>query len=259
MSQNPALPEHDYRSPLSEEWLFKAGALLFLLAGPLGGLGSALHPRPDPDGQVSMIETVADHTIWIPIHVASMLSVVLTLGGLVVLYRSLSTQPERGLARLGLIAAVVGAAVTLVALAVDGVALKHVADAWAVTRDADRDMMTMVARAVEELSLPLQALNTLAWFGVPFVAYGLAVIYSSGYPSSMGWIAVVCGIACIVLGVVRLFAGSGNAALLLLVTIFTTINSLWLIPISVLLRRRARALAVASLDERLDGAAPVVA
>lgn len=258
MSQSPTLPEHDHRSPLAEEWLFKAGAMLFLVAGPLGGLGQALHPRPDPDVALSMLETVAATSIWIPIHVASMLSVILTLGGLVALYRSLSTQPERGLARLGSIAAVVGAAVTLVALAIDGVAFKHIADTWAATSGADRDVATVVALAVEEVILPLQALNTLAWFGFPFVAYGLSVIYSSGYPSWMGWIAVVCGVVCIVLGVVQLFAGSGTSTLLLLVKIFTTINSLWLIPISMLLRRRARALAVASLNERLGGADPAV-
>ena len=252
MSQVPALPEHDYQSPLSEEWLFKAGATLFLVAGPLGGLGQALHPRPNPDDHLSMIAAAAATPFWIPIHVASMLSVVLTLAGLVALSRSLSTQPERGLARLGLMTAVIGAAVTLVGLALDGVALRHIADAWSITSGADRAVMTAIALAVEELILPLQALNTLAWFGAPFVAFGLSVIYSSGYPSRIGWIAVVAGTTCIVLGVVQLVSGFGNSSLLLLVTISTTINSLWMIPISILLRRRARALAVASLDERME-------
>ena len=249
MSHIPVPPEHDPESPLSEEWLFKVGASLFLLAGPLGGLGQALHPRPNPEIPLAVIEAVASSAIWIPIHVASMLSVVLTLGGLVALSRSLSTQPERGLARLGLMAAVIGAAITLVALAVEGVALKRIADTWAASSGTDRGVMTAVAVAVEELVLPLQALNTLAWFGAPFVAFGLSVVYSSGYPSRMGWIAVVSGGICIVLGVVQLLSGSASSTLLLAVTIFTTVNSLWLIPISMLLRRRARALATASLNE----------
>ena len=255
MSARWILPEHDPASPLSEEWLFKVGAILFLLGGVLGGFGEVPHPRVDVTDPQLFTEAVAGSAIWIPIHLAGLLSVLLTLGGMMALYRSLSTQPERGLARLGLLSGVVGAATTAVWLALDGVALKRIADTWAASDGSGKEVAFTVARAIQEMVLPLQAVNTLIWFGLPFLAFGLAVIYSSGYPSWMGWIAVVGGLACILLSVVALLSGPNPLISGTLIPAFTMLNSVWLIPVSILLQRRARQLAAATALEQRGGPA----
>lgn len=258
MTTRQVLPEHDYRSVLSEQWLFKLGSLLFLLGGVTGAAAGILHPHADPNSTdpEAFVSLISGSAIWTWIHVASLVGFLFTLGGFVALYRSLGTQPERGLARLGLTFAIVASAAGLVLLAIEGIAFKQVADAWAAAQGTDRQIFFVVAGALEEVSLALFSVTVLTYYGLPFVAFGLAVIYSDGYPSWFGWIAVVSGGACVLLGLAQLFTGEHALITGILIPIASNISAIWLVPISILLIRRSTALAEISMSERVVPRAP---
>lgn len=64
------------------------------------------------------------------VHLVIVVGLILMLGALVALSRSIEGGVAGALARLGSVAAVAGVTVGVVLVMVDGVAAKHLADAW---------------------------------------------------------------------------------------------------------------------------------
>ena len=102
----------------------RIGAASAIVGGALFLAAYVLHPDSPT------ILDVAHSGTWVGVHLGSLFGSLLVFGGLVVLYGSIRGQPGATIAPLALSAAVVGAAVTAVYLAVDGVALKGAADDW---------------------------------------------------------------------------------------------------------------------------------
>lgn len=74
------------------------------------------------DDPVGVARVIADSEIWVPVHLAIVLGIVLMLGGLVAVYHSIRGGLAGALARFGLFAAVAGVTIGLVLVILDGVA-----------------------------------------------------------------------------------------------------------------------------------------
>src|SRR5918998_6747439 len=110
--------------------IFRIGAVAGIVGSLLAMVGNLLHPATpigDPQG---VAQTIAQSERWVLVHLVIVVGLILMLGGLVALSRSIEGGVAGALAQLGFVAAVAGVTVGLILVIVDGVAAKHPADAW---------------------------------------------------------------------------------------------------------------------------------
>src|ERR671914_1204 len=117
--------------PSLEKWsIFRIGAVAGIVGSLLAMVGNLLHPATpsgDPEG---VAQTIAQSERWVLVHLVIVVGLILMLGALVALSRSIEGGVAGALAQLGFVAAVAGVTVGVILVIVDGVAAKHLADAW---------------------------------------------------------------------------------------------------------------------------------
>ena len=229
----------------SEGWVLRLGAGAGIVGALIGMVGNLLHPAVpsgDPEG---IARTIAESKTWIPVHLAIVLGIILMLGGLVAISDSIRGGLPGALARLGRIAAVAGITVGLILVTVDGLAAKHLADAWAAAPPEEEISALRVVLAEETINFSLAALFNILFAGVTFVLYGLAVAWSRVYPRWLGWVVVVAGGGSVVVGLVQAYVGESTGVTRILTIVFPTVITLWLAVMGVLLLRKATSLELA--------------
>ena len=229
-----AAPEGRYR-----DLVLRGGAA----SGALGALvlivANAAHPRPstsDVGDHEAFVRLAAESNRWFGVHVAFMFGSILFLGGLAALSYALREGRAAWLARLALVGAAAGTAVSLVRDSVD-TAFGRVADDWASAAGAEKETLLHVASALDDVDFALFAVNVFFFFGSTFLLYGLAVAVSGGYPRPLGWVAVAAALGCLVVGPLQLITGP-TVVTLFVFPAFAAVLSLWLLVMSVLLWRR---------------------
>src|SRR5215211_9031551 len=95
-----------------EEWhIFRIGSVAGIVGSLLAMVGNLLHPATpigDPQG---VARTIAESENWVLVHLVIAVGLILMLGGLVALSRSIEGGLAGVLARLGSVAAVAGVTV----------------------------------------------------------------------------------------------------------------------------------------------------
>ncbi|HWD44914.1 MAG TPA: hypothetical protein VHM23_14610 [Actinomycetota bacterium] len=223
-------------------WELRVGAAAGIVGALLGLVGNLIHPATpvgDPEG---VARTIASSGIWVPGHLAIVVGLVLMLGGLLAIGRSIQGGLPGALARLGTAAAVAGVAVGLILVTLDGLAAKQLAEAWASAPPGERAAALRVLLASETMNFALAALFNLLFAGVTFVLYGLAMAWSRRYPGWLGWVAVVAGVGSLAAGLVQAVVGEPTTLSRVLTIIFPTVITLWLIDVNAFILRRASAL-----------------
>ncbi len=195
-----------------------------------------VHPRTDmeadPEGALQLI---AESNIWIGSHVGMIFAVLLVAGGLVGLYRSITSGAGAAWARLGFAILLAGMSVLLVYLGTDGIAKQQVAEAWVNAPEAEKAAAFRVALALNEIDQALLAIFMMVFFGVAFVLYGLAVVTSTVYPRWLGWLAVVGGVGTVLNGSLHAYGSSFDILIL-----FHLLLLVWVLVMGILMWRKAR-------------------
>jgi hypothetical protein len=231
--------------PISAQgWVLRIGSAAGIAGALLGMVGNLAHPTTpaaseDAEG---LARTIAGSGSWVPAHLAILVGLILMLGGLIAIARSIGGGLPGALACLGSIAAATGATVGLLLLGIDGVAAKHLAQAWTAAPPGEQAAALHALLAEEAINFALGTLFYLLFAGVTFVLLGLAVAWSRVYPRWLGWMAVVAGAGSVVVGLAQGQVGETNAVTRIPSIIFPTVITLWLAWMSVLLLRKARAL-----------------
>jgi uncharacterized membrane protein len=125
-----------------------------------------------------------------------------------------------------------------VAIAVDGVALKAVADEWASSQNAS---LFQAAYVLMEIGLSLFAMLIFLMFGVMFILYGLAVALSDIYPKWLGWLALVLGIAGAVIGLVQAYEGPSDTLTNVIFPIVSILLTVWVLIIGAFMWKKTSA------------------
>jgi hypothetical protein len=222
-----------------EESIFRIGSVAGILGSLLAMVGNLLHPATpigDPEG---VAQTIAQSERWVLVHLVIVVGLILMLGGLVALSRSIEGGVAGALAQLGYVAAVSGVTVGVVDVIVDGVAAKHLADAWEAAPPEEAAAALRVVVAEEAINFAVAALFNILFAGVTFILLGLAVVWSGEYPGWLGWVAVVAGVGSVPVGLVQAYTGESIGFTRIATIIFPTIITLWVIVMSVLLWRKA--------------------
>jgi hypothetical protein len=222
--------------------LLRAGAISAIAGAVFALIVNFFHPRAsDPGNAEEFLQTVADSSAWMWIHAGLILALILITGGLAALYRSITSEPGASWARLGFVAALVGAAVWLGGAAVDGYALKPAADAWANAMEPEKSAALLVGSALWRVEVAAFFLSTFLYLGVAVTLYGLAVALSDAYPKWLGWVAVVAGVVSAVIGAVEFMQGPSVFWSNILFTLVALIATLWVLAMGVLMWRKGTA------------------
>ena len=234
-------------NPRPEEGsVFRIGSVAGIIGSLLAMVGNLLHPATpigDPEG---VARTIAESERWVPVHLVIVVGLILMLGGLVTISRSIQGGVAGTLAQLGFVAAVAGVTVGVVLVIVDGVAAKHLADAWEAAPPEEAAAALRVVLAEEAINFALAALFNILFAGVTFILLGLSVAWSGEYPRWLGWVVVVAGVGSVLVGLVQAYTGESIGFTRIATIIFPTIITLWVAGISVLVwqkvtnRRRSR-------------------
>ncbi|MBI4337165.1 MAG: DUF4386 family protein [Chloroflexi bacterium] len=225
---------------MAERWLLRMSAVSLVAGAVLGIIVNALYPRvADPNDLEALLRRVAESTVWRGVQLGIVFTVLLVLGGLAGLYRSITVQPGAALARLGFAIAAVGTALGVVLFAVNGFALKSMADAWAIAPAAERAVALHSADAVGQVGLGLFSIWIVVFFGVTFILYGLAVALGSGYPRWLGWAAVAAGVGAALVGLVQYYNGPSAMVTNVLFPVFSVILTVWLLVMGALMWLKA--------------------
>lgn len=227
-----------------ERTTFRIGAVAGIAGALLAMVGNLLHPATpsgDPEG---VARAIAESEIWVADHLAIVLGLILMLGGLVATQRSIVGGTAGALARFGSVAAISGVTVGLVLVTLDGLAAKHLADAWAAAPAAEEATALRLVLAQETLNFALASLFNILFAAVTFILFGLAVARSGSYPGWLGWVAVVAGLGSLAVGLVQAYAGESTPVTRILTIVFPTVITLWSVAIFVLLLRRVRGSAI---------------
>ena len=226
--------------PSLEKWsIFRIGAVAGIVGSLLAMVGNLLHPATpigDPEG---VARTIAQSESWVPVHLVIVVGLILMLGALVALSRSIEGGVPGALAWLGSIAAVAGVTVGVILVIVDGVAAKHLADAWEAAPPDEAAAALRVVVAEEAINFALASLFNILFAGVTFILLGLAVASSGEYPGLLGWVVVIAGVGSVPVGLVQAYTGESIGFTRIATIIFPTVITLWVVVMSVLLWRKA--------------------
>lgn len=97
-----------------ERTLFRIGSLSAIIGGILAIVVNGLHPRDLPGtNPEAYLHEVAENTIWLADHTGIFLAIVLVVGGLLVISRSITKEPGAAWARLGAAVALVSVALAI--------------------------------------------------------------------------------------------------------------------------------------------------
>src|SRR3989442_2046022 len=225
---------------MPERTLTRIGAAAAVLGAVLGLVVNVLHPRVnDPANTKAFLRQVAESTIWVGDHVGIIFAVLLVTGGLVAVYRSITSGPGAAWARLGFAAALVSAGLGFVTFAVEGIAIKRVAVAWASAPRGEKAVAFRVADALVQIQWALSSVWILIFFGVTFILYGVAVVLSDVYPKWLGWVAVGGGLGSSLLGLHIGYHGASSLVFNILFPIFSILLTAWLFMMGGLLWRES--------------------
>jgi hypothetical protein len=220
--------------------VFRIGGGAAVAGALLAGVGNLVHPVTPMNDPAGVARVIADSEIWVPVHLAIVLGIVLMFGGLVALYHSIRGGIAGALARFGLFAAVAGVTIGLVLVILDGVAAPQLAQEWAAAPPGDQAVALGLVHANETINFALASLFNLVFAGVTFILFGLAVALSDAYPRGLGWVVLVAGIASIGAGLIQAFTGEPTEASRGLTIFGPTVITGWLLVMGILLVRKGR-------------------
>ncbi|HWC31944.1 MAG TPA: hypothetical protein VG709_02320 [Actinomycetota bacterium] len=220
---------------MSEQQLYRLGAISGIVGGVLALVFNLLHPRlgdfSDPVSEDLRVAAQSD--AWTLIHVGVTAGVLLLIAALYVVARSLREDGAGyRLGRLALGSLVISAPVGLVTLAIDGYATKYVADLVA------GGGPLAAGQAVAAIGWAVFMFFVIMLLGVTPALFGAAIAASDDYPAVLGWPAVVLGFGSIVAGLIGYFGGP-SAGFFLVFMITSGLLTVWVIALGVVLWRRS--------------------
>ena len=221
----------------SEAWVVRLGAWGGLVGSLLAMIGNLLHPATPEHDPLGVARMIAESQIWVPVHLVIVVGLILMLGGLVAISRSVVGGPPGALSQLGLWAGVAGIAVGVILVIIDGVAAKHLADVWREAPAAEAPVALRVVVAEESINFALAALFNILFAGVTFMLLGLAVALSGEHPRGPAWAVVLAGVLSIPVALVQAYQGETVAFTRIATIISPTVITLWVIWMCVRLLR----------------------
>lgn len=171
------------------------GLVVFILAGIFHAEGG------DPNVHVPTFTAYANSSSWTLVHLGQFVGIFATVMGLLVLYYAVrpTLSAQTMLGRFATTSAVIALTLYGALQAVDGVALKQAANAWAGAAEADKAMRFAVAEGVRWTEWGLRSYHSFM-FGLSLILFALLVARIGRKFAVVGYLMGVTGLAYLVQG-----------------------------------------------------------
>jgi hypothetical protein len=213
---------------MADRTFLRWGGAAAVIGGVLALVGNALHPRWTDVEDVELYRNIADSGVWKADHLLLVVALVLTVAGTVAIARSLHDGAGDTLARYGLLATVVGGAIALANISVDGYAARIAAENFAGASAQDQVGAFWASNAIDHISTAMFNVWTMVLLGISPLLLGMAALRSKRYPAWLAWAATAGGAVCTVVG----FWGLGTSDQDMLVIPFvvgSVLVTLWIL------------------------------
>jgi hypothetical protein len=191
------------------------GLIVAILGAGLLLIGTYLHPMSaDPNVPAAAFTEYAADPHWVASHLLQLFGAVLLIAALVLFSRRL--ENGSAVAWTTIIRAGAGASLAMAAAlqAVDGIALKVMADSWATAAEPEKLALFQATFAVRQIEVGLASLSSLL-FGLTVLVYGIALLIDQRFPRWIGALAVASGVATAISGIVMAYTGFSDLAMLI--------------------------------------------
>ena len=179
----------------------RIGGVVVFLGGAGGFIANLFHPVPLHETE-ALLRMVAAAPHWSQLHFLIMLSVVFMVSGMAILTRNLAHPMARALGTAGRYVLILGGAVYLVEVMVDGFATKFFADRWSAATDPVlKASLFASADAVAHVWFALFPVFSGVFLGLGFLFIGTAVSRSGNLPPWLGYWGALGGAMCFLTGV----------------------------------------------------------
>jgi hypothetical protein len=231
---------------MSERLVLRIGGGTAMVGAVMVVAGNAIHPRESGqlDNAEALLSVVAGSSIWAVNHLILMVAIVLLLAAYYGLTHSITKEPGSAWARLGWGVAIVGAAIGVLFMLTEAVALRGIADTWAASSGVQRELALAAGDALFHLSLTLSTGAALFFFGICPILVGKAILGSTEYPAWLGRLGMVLGMLGVAVNGFQILSGVTSASGLILVPVSIIGITLWLGYSGVLMLRRSAVVAV---------------
>lgn len=180
---------------------------------------------------------MAENAPWFLGHFGNGAAALLGICALAAITESIQ-GPGRAWARLARLVAVACGGLILVTTAVDGFAIKRIAEDFVAANPEPGSPYYLAAQGFEHFQLSLFSMVVFAFFGAAQLLYGLATWHSGTYPRWLGGMAVVFGIVGLGVGAVQLLFEISTASIVVFVVTWN-VFVLWTLVMSILTWRRS--------------------
>src|SRR5438477_8251394 len=151
----------------------RVGSVVLLLGGVGAFTANLFHPHDFPTQTEGLLRLVAAAPHWSQLHFMIMMSVVLLVCGLAMLTRNLADPTARALGTLGRYLVILGGAVYMVEVLIDGFAMKYFANRWAAGVDPiQKAALFTSADAVVHVWFALFPVFSGVFLGLAFAVIG---------------------------------------------------------------------------------------
>lgn len=208
------------------------GLLLYAVASFFHAMIDSASGSASGNDHAAIFTAISHGGNWTAVHLAQFMAIAILAAGLLVFSAELDVNAGRArwANRLGNAATIVSLAVASVVYAVDGVALKQVADAWANAPAADKAARFASAEAVRWLEWGTRSYQLLM-LGIALMLFAAATVSTARVPRPIGYVMGLSGIAAVVAawltGVEGFSSTSSNVLLVWAVLVLVWI--LWLL------------------------------
>jgi hypothetical protein len=213
----------------------RAGAGLAIVGIVVIIVASRFHGGTDPADLQTVLPEYAANPHWKAAHLGQFIGFLCIAASLIILLRHLQKTSDSVLALLGMTVVVIAAATFAVNHAVDGVAIRYVAENWVSAPPEDKVAVMGLAQAVRHIEQGLSALVAIN-LGIALALSGVAILSTRVFPRWLGVAAVPVGIIYLVAGVTLYYFGFSQHVLSFWSSVLL---SIWLLASAYVLWREA--------------------
>lgn len=224
---------------LGDAPLLMVGGAMAVVGGLTSLVGNVLHPRSTDyyDDPVAWLDHNTDSDIWFPSHLLILVGSIIFVGGFVALSRSLVGTRGHGIGNLGLANALIGTALIVVCLVIDGPVVHELADVWSAEGDPSPDSVLTGTILYYTIFNFLYAFQ-MTLFGLAPIFYGIATLLTGRYARWFSWIGIVAGATVFVSAVLSMVDVNRKTLDASVWPVTATVVVLWFATIGGLLWRR---------------------
>ncbi len=217
----------------------RVGGGAAVLAGVTAVVFNVLHAGPRRGSTRLFLEDLDGSRIWVADHLGIAVSLVLMAIALVAIGRRLDVPSRGPWGPLGTAVGLVGVALALANVAIDGPAMKEVAERWSAASGADRAAIFAAADVLRSVDIALFSTWILVLVGITPMLFGVAILAGGGLPRPLGWPALAAGPVAVAVAVIQYFEGLRPITVFVLFPAASGVLAVWLIATGVVMWRAA--------------------